>query len=68
MKGGEVEMKVIDKQPVPIYEVVCYECKSKIQYTASEVSYAHIVCPVCGISLWASTVNPVRYGELKEDT
>lgn len=54
-------MKVIEKKPVPIYEVTCYECKSKIQYKASEVYYCHITCPVCGVSLWAHTISPVEY-------
>ena len=58
-------MIVVEKKPVPIYEVTCYECKSKIQYKQSEVYYGHIQCPVCGVSLWASTILPVRYEESK---
>ena len=54
-------MEVVDKKPVPIYEVECYECKSKIQYKACEVHGSHITCPVCGISLWADRAFPVRY-------
>lgn len=54
-------MKVVDKKPVPIYEVVCDECHSKIQYKACEVSLQHITCPVCGVGLWANTIRPVRY-------
>lgn len=53
-------MKVIERKPIPIYEVTCSECKSKIQYKASEVYYFHITCPVCGMSLWANTSSPVR--------
>ena len=53
-------MKVVDGKPVPIYEVTCFECGSKIEYLASEVSYCHITCPVCGSSLWANTISPVR--------
>lgn len=53
-------MEVIEKKPIPIYEVTCCECKSKIQYRASEVYYCHITCPVCGVSLWANTSSPVR--------
>ena len=53
-------MIVVEKKPVPIYEVTCCECKSKIQYKASEVYYCHITCPVCGMSLWANTSSPVR--------
>lgn len=60
-------MKVVDKKPVPIYEVVCNECKSKIQYKASEVCMCHIICPVCGVSLWANKIAPVRY-EWPEET
>lgn len=52
-------MIVVDKKPVPMYEVECFECHSKIQYKASEVFYCHITCPVCGTSLWASTIFPV---------
>lgn len=53
-------MIVVEKKPIPIYEVTCCECKSKIQYRASEVYYCHITCPVCGMSLWANTSSPVR--------
>lgn len=53
-------MTVVEKKPIPIYEVECPECKSRIQYKAAEVSYHHIDCPVCGISLWAYTMVPVR--------
>lgn len=66
VEGGS--MRVIERKPVPFYRTICPECKSEIEYTASEVSIAHIICPVCGVSMWASTVNPVRYDELKEDT
>lgn len=54
-------MIVIEKKPVPVYEVTCDECGSKIQYKKSEVSLAHITCPVCGVSLWANTIRAVRY-------
>lgn len=53
-------MEVIERKPIPIYEVECYECHSKIQYKASEVSWCHIQCPVCGILLWANTICPVK--------
>ena len=56
-------MIVTEKKPVPIYEVECCECKSKIQYRKSEVFTCHITCPVCGISLWADTIQPVKYEE-----
>ena len=59
-------MIVVEKNPIPIYEVVCCECKSKIQYKNSEVYYSHITCPVCGTSLWAMTINPVCYQKEEE--
>lgn len=59
-------MKVVEKKPVPIYEVTCVECNSKIEYKASEVHYSHITCPVCGTSLWAMTISPKRFDEVEE--
>lgn len=56
-------MEVIKRKPVPVYEVTCHECGSRIQYKASEVSLCHITCPVCGVSLWANTISPVRMEE-----
>ena len=57
-------MLVVEKKPVPIYEAECPECHSRIQYKASEVSFpSHIICPVCGVSVWASTINPVGWEE-----
>ena len=52
-------MEIVEKKPVPIYEVECYECKSKIQYRKSDVHGCYITCPVCGVSLWADTTSPV---------
>ena len=54
-------MTVIERKPIPIYEVECFECKSKIQYKKSEVFTCHIICPVCGVSLWAETIMPVKF-------
>ena len=54
-------MIVKEKKPVPVYEMECYECHSKIEYKAAEVSWCHITCPVCGVSLWADRINPTRY-------
>ena len=51
-------MKVIDRKPVPYYELTCSECGSTIEYKASEVHNCHITCPVCETSLWASTCFP----------
>ena len=56
-------MEVIERKPVPIYEVECEECRSRIQYRKSEVFTCHITCPVCGVSVWASTIFPVRMEE-----
>lgn len=56
-------MFAVEKKPVPIYETTCYECKSKIRYKKSEVSFSYITCPVCGVSLWADTIQPVMYVE-----
>lgn len=53
-------MFIVEKNPIPIYQVICHECKSKIQYKASEVHLCHITCPVCGMALWADTILPVR--------
>lgn len=58
-------MTVVEQKPVPIYEVVCHECGSKIHYQASEVYYGHITCPVCNTSLWAMTIKPVGYKDRK---
>lgn len=56
-------MTVTEKKPVPIYEAECIECKSKIQYKKSEVFFSYIICPVCGVAIWADTIQPVRYEE-----
>ena len=63
-------MTIVERKPVPIYEVVCFECGSRLRYHASEVHYCHITCPVCNTLLWAMTVSPVDYisdQSLKED-
>lgn len=59
-------MKVVEKKSVPIYEVTCFECQSRIEYKASEVNNCHITCPVCGTLLWAMTVTPKRFEEVEE--
>lgn len=56
-------MKVVELKPVPIYETVCSECKSKLQYKAAEVHWHNIICPVCGVLLWANTISPVAYDD-----
>lgn len=60
-------MIVVKKNPVPIYEVVCPECKSVIQYKACEVDYLHINCPVCGISIQANTIYPINFDEIHKN-
>lgn len=52
-------MIVVEKKPVPLYEVECSECHSKIQYKKSEVIGCRIYCPVCGVYLWADTTTPI---------
>ena len=59
-------MEVVDRKPVPIYEVECCECHSKIEYKACEAVYSHITCPVCGVSNWAYTIRPVRMESSEE--
>lgn len=60
-------MNVVEKKPIPIYQTECQECHSKIQYRNSEVSFtSYITCPVCGMSVWAEAMLPVRYEEDEE--
>lgn len=54
-------MQIVERKPVPIYEVTCVECGSKIRYQASEVIQCHITCPVCRTLLWAMTIIPVAF-------
>lgn len=56
-------MNVVERKPVPIYEVMCPECKSRIQYTRSEVYLGQIACPICEITIWVDTIHPVKYKE-----
>ena len=60
-------MTVVDRKPVPIYEVTCPECKSVIQYRGSEVHGCHITCPVCGMSVWADRITPVRMEDATDE-
>lgn len=53
-------MTVVERKPVPIYQLTCTECQSVIQYKASEVHGCFITCPVCGMSVWADKITPVR--------
>ena len=54
-------MTVVDKRPVPIYEVECFECHSTIRYKKCEVSYGFISCPVCGVSISVFPLSPAFY-------
>jgi phage FluMu protein Com len=54
-------MQIVERKPIPLYEVVCFECGSKLRYQASEVNYCHITCPVCRTLLWAMTINPAGF-------
>lgn len=53
-------MEVVERKPVPIYEAICPECGSKIHYKTSEVFNLHIDCPICGMSMWAYMLKPVK--------
>ena len=57
-------VKVIRKEKVPVYELECFECKSILHYTRSDVSLMHITCPVCGCSN-LSYLKPVEEEEEK---
>lgn len=59
-------MEVVDRKPIPIYEIECIECKSKIQYKRSEICHCHITCPVCGVTLWAEHILPVRMEDSRD--
>ena len=59
-------MKIVEKKPVPIYESTCPECKSVFRYKKVEVSWLHITCPVCGVSMWADTI-PVEMDGGQDD-
>lgn len=54
-------MQIVERKPIPIYEVTCTECGSTLRYQASEVYSGHIFCPVCLTELWATTTNPVAF-------
>lgn len=59
---------VIERKPVPIYRIECYECHSVLEYKAADVKWCHITCPVCGKTLSADVVDAVRYEETEEET
>ena len=64
-------MQIVERTPVTIYEVTCFECGSTLRYQASEVYLCHINCPVCNTALWAMTISPVAFEDTeppKEET
>ena len=61
-------MTIVVKEPVPIYELRCFECNSIIRYKKSETSYQFLNCPVCGMPNSASTYKPVCYQAETEES
>ncbi len=60
-------MKVVERKPVPIYEVTCPECHSTIEYKKSEVHWSGFInCPVCGMEVWVSTIIEPKGYDLNE--
>lgn len=59
-------MEVVDKKPIPVYEVTCCECGSTIEYTRAETINCHIYCPICKTFLWAVPTVPKRYKDSNE--
>lgn len=54
-------MIVVKRNPIPLYEIECYECKSVIRYQASEVDASkHITCPACGVEIPIWSCCPVE--------
>lgn len=56
-------MEVVERKTVPIYEIECIECKSKIRFQKSEVHSSYIKCPVCDVSQWVEATDPINLGE-----
>jgi len=59
-------MEVVDRKPIPVYEVTCCECGSTIEYTRAETINCHIYCPICNTFLWAVPTVPKRYKDSNE--
>lgn len=59
-------MEVVDKKPIPVYEVTCWECGTTIEYTRAETINCHISCPICKTFLWAVPTVPKRYKDSNE--
>lgn len=53
-------MIVVKRNPIPLYEIECYECKSVIRFQAGEVDASEfITCPVCGVKIPSWNCCPV---------
>ena len=62
-------MEVIECGRVPIYEVECFECHSKIRYKRSETTLGgYIYCPVCGQLVFAGFWREVDMEDENEDS
>ena len=61
-------MIVVEKKAVPIYELQCFECGSRIHYKRVDVSGEIINCPVCGVRNMAICLYPVNYVEMETPT
>lgn len=54
-------MIVVKRNPIPLYEVECYECKSVIRFQAGEVDASELItCPVCGVKTPTWSCCPVE--------
>lgn len=61
-------MEIIDRKSIPIYEAICPECKSVLQYKKSELHLGgYLTCPVCGDTVWGSAIKPVKYMDNSEE-
>lgn len=57
-------MEIVEKKPVPIYEMECRECGSRFRFVASEVTLSSIDCPVCKVSNFVVRSEPVAHEEV----
>ena len=54
-------MIIVERKPVPIYEIECIECHSILHFKKSEVRSCFISCPVCDMSNMVTLFHPVEY-------
>jgi hypothetical protein len=54
LRSYKEQIEVIDRKPVPVYEIKCLECRSTIRYRAREVKWESLTCPVCGCPIWVN--------------